>query len=146
MLVWVVLVVAIDTVTTWYPVSAAPPGLYFAVKRGVAIIGLYDESHVSRVKDPPYAPSQHEHFLRTLEPPARRWWFGQSGLDVGHAIWVPLWVIAGLPLVQVGIPWLLTLPGRDPNRCRRCRYDLKGLHVDSACPECGRTRPGKPLH
>ncbi len=41
--------------------------------------------------------------------------------------------------------WSMTLPVTVP--CRRCRYNLRGVRIDSQCPECGLpVRRTVPLH
>jgi hypothetical protein len=50
-------------------------------------------------------------------------------------------MVAGVGFFVVSMP-----RGHDGLRCRRCRYDLAGLHDDEIdrCPECGEPLPERP--
>ncbi len=50
--------------------------------------------------------------------------------------YTPLWALAAL--VPVSAAWSYRRVRRHkPGECRVCRYDLAGLPIGVACPECG---------
>ncbi len=74
-------------------------------------------------------------------------WLPRAGIHGGGgAGWwyvaVPLWIVAAPSAVTFGtLAWARRRRRRRSDMCRRCRYDLDGLAADTACPECGLTRP-----
>jgi hypothetical protein len=66
------------------------------------------------------------------------WWFWNYRHPFVHIFYTPLWLPAAALAAPAG--WLWWRGSRRAGRCRRCGYDLSGLPVTAACPECGRAQ------
>ena len=57
---------------------------------------------------------------------------------------IPVWMIAGCPLVLTAYAWRLDYLARRRarvGRCPKCTYDRAGLPIEAVCPECGIPQP-----
>ena len=80
--------------------------------------------------------------VRQVQEP--RWWLWFPNYDPHRGasfVFIPLW----MPLLLVGalgfVAWNREAAGRIAERqgkCPGCRYDVSGLRLNAACPECGK--------
>jgi len=126
------LLAALIGVSRWWWVDLELGRYTLGLSDGQILVFSFENSwrwdvRVGRVNLPYHADWKHAGRF-----PAR---VGATG---GYA---PAWILPACLLVPTVLAWYLDIRAKrralGVGRCRKCRYDLRGLPAGSRCPECG---------